>query len=244
MATAIHAAHAVRPSLLPLFALDAAARLYEEDPFTDRLTALAPTRVVGTASRFEIDLNRPLDGAIYERPEQAWGLHVWRAPLPAAERAHSRCLHDAFYREMEALLADIVARCGRLLVLDLHSYNQRRGGSDAPLADPAANPEINIGTAELPARWRPAVDALVDTLRSARIDGRPLDVRRNVKFKGGHFPRWVNGTFGHGGCAVAIEFRKIFMDEHTGELFPAVLGALDAALRAAAPAALAALEQS
>jgi hypothetical protein len=48
--------------------------------------------------------------------------------------------------------------------------------------------------------------------------GRRLDVRENVKFRGGNVPRWIHETFPNSGCAVAIEFKKFFMDEWTGEL--------------------------
>ena len=48
--------------------------------------------------------------------------------------------------------------------------------------------------------------------------GRRLDVRENIKFRGGAFTRWVHETFPETGCSLAIEFKKFFMDEWTGEL--------------------------
>jgi N-formylglutamate deformylase len=242
VAAAIHAGHAVRPSLLPRFALDAAARRYEEDPFTDEWTAVAPTRVIGTASRFEVDLNRPADGAVYRRPEDAWGLHVWREPLSDDELRLSLCRYRAFYRGVERLLARVVAESGGLLLLDLHSYNHRRDGPAVPAAPAEANPEINVGTGNVPARWRPVADAFIGTLGAVDLAGRTLDVRENVKFRGGHFPRWVNESFGHAGCALAVEFRKSFMDEHTGVPDRAAMDAIGTALRTATAAALAALD--
>ena len=65
VATAIHDGHAVRPEVAELLALDSATRLREEDPFTGRLAAVAPTYLVALRSRFEIDLNRPRDQAVY-----------------------------------------------------------------------------------------------------------------------------------------------------------------------------------
>jgi hypothetical protein len=35
-------------------------------------------------------------------------------------------------------------------------------------------------------------------------------------FRGGHFPQWIHNTFPSHACAIAIEFRKSFMDEWTG----------------------------
>ena len=39
-----------------------------------------------------------------------------------------------------------------------------------------------------------------------------------MKFFGGNFPHWINGTFGDRCCALAIECKKFFMDEWTGEV--------------------------
>jgi hypothetical protein len=79
------------------------------------------------------------------------------------------------------------------------------------------------------AHWAPVVDALIETLRECSVQGRRLDVRENVKFKGGNFVRWIHRTFPRSGCGVAIEFKKIFMDEWTGELN----GAMHAKIREA-----------
>ncbi len=82
VATAIHDGHEVRDEVLRHMALDEAGRLREEDPFSARWTEVAPTRVVGLRSRFEVDLNRPRDKAVYRTPEDAWGLKVWTSSLP------------------------------------------------------------------------------------------------------------------------------------------------------------------
>ncbi|MCJ7766173.1 MAG: hypothetical protein MUP09_09580, partial [Thiovulaceae bacterium] len=46
--------------------------------------------------------------------------------------------------------------------------------------------------------------------------GRTLDIRENVKFKGGHFPFWIHQTFGNSACVLSVEFKKFFMDEWSG----------------------------
>jgi N-formylglutamate amidohydrolase len=61
VATAIHSGHAMRAAAAQWLSLDEATRLREEDPYTDELAALAPTRLIGRRSRFEFDLNRPRD---------------------------------------------------------------------------------------------------------------------------------------------------------------------------------------
>ena len=49
--------------------------------------------------------------------------------------------------------------------------------------------------------------------------GRKLDVTTNGKFPGGNFARWIHNTFPDSACCIAIEFKKIFMDEWSGELY-------------------------
>ena len=148
VATAIHAGHELRPSIAALTALDDATRLREEDPFTDRLAEVGGTTVVVHRSRFEVDLNRPREASVYRVPDDAWGLDLWRAPLPEEDVARSRRLYDDFYAELARRL-DVLAARGPFLVLDVHSYNHRRDGVDASPAPVGANPEVNVGTGSL-----------------------------------------------------------------------------------------------
>ncbi|MFW2440184.1 MAG: N-formylglutamate amidohydrolase [Arenicellales bacterium] len=69
IATAIHAGHEIRHELLPLIALDEAERTREENPYTDFFVKVAPTWLVTTHSRFEVDLSRDREDAIYTSPE-------------------------------------------------------------------------------------------------------------------------------------------------------------------------------
>ena len=241
VAAAVHDGHAIHPETLPHVALSHAERLREEDPFTGGLTEIAPTRIVGCQSRFEVDLNRPRDGAVYKTPDDAWGLDVWKAEIPGEVVARSLEVYDAFYRTVEKLLTLKVEEYGSVVVYDLHSYNHRREGPGGPLADPAENPEVNVGTGTLDrARWGPLVDGFMADLeegaRGAGLDG--LDVRENVKFQGGHFSRWIHRTFGSAACVLAVEFKKTFMDEWTGEPDEAHLVALREALAHTVPGAL------
>ena len=217
VAAAVHAGHAVRDDVFANLTLEDRERLREEDPFTDQWTEIAPTRVVGLRSRFEVDLNRPREKAVYRRPEDAWGLNVWKREPPDSVIAESLAEYDAFYAATRELLSEIERDCGRFVVFDLHSYNHRRGGPDAPPDDAAENPQVNVGTGTMDrARWAPVVDRFLSDLRAYDFPGGRLDVRENVKFRGGQFSRWVHETFPQSGCALAVEFKKFFMDEWTG----------------------------
>ena len=233
VATAIHDGHTVRPDLIGKYAIGEFDRLREEDPHTGLWTEVASTRIVATHSRFEFDLNRPRESAIYRIPADAWGLAVWLSSLPEEEVERSLASYDQFYRETHDLLDNLAERYGRFVVLDLHSYNHRRAGPNEESADPAVNPEVNIGTGYIDRDyWAPVIDQFIDNLRAQKVCGRKLDVRENVKFKGGAFPRWVQENYPLIGCPIAVEFKKTFMDEWTGELFEDVHAAIKDALQA------------
>jgi N-formylglutamate amidohydrolase len=243
VSAAIHNGHALRAGLLDAMSLTEPERLHEEDPYTAILADVTPTCIVGNRSRFEVDLNRPREESVYLNPEQAWGLSVWREPLPAPLAEHSRQLHDLFYGAIRGLLRQLVAAHQRVIVLDVHSYNHRRHGPEGPTADVEGNPEVNIGTGSMDrVYWAPVVDALFNGLRRCEINGRPLDVRENVRFRGGYFPQWIHREFPRSVCAPAIEFKKTFMNEWTGDVDHAHLVRLRDALRAATPELLRQLE--
>jgi N-formylglutamate amidohydrolase len=235
IAVAVHNGHDLRPEVVAFTALDDAQRLREEDPYTGGWTAVGDTAVVVRRSRFEVDLNRSRALAVYLEPEQAWGLRVWRERPPDQVVARSLAQYDAFYEQMTGVLSRAGRAFGRFVVLDLHTYNHRRDGPDA-VADPAANPEINVGTGTMPRElWAPLVERFMADLRRQDVLGRRPDVRENVRFRGGYFARWVHETFPQTGCALAIEVKKTFMDEHTGELDYARWAAIGQALKAAVP---------
>ena len=219
LATAIHAGHELRPEVLRLMDVDEGTRLREEDPFTDGWTRIAANRVVVHVSRFELDLNRPREGAVYLEPQDAWGIEVWRM-LPQ-RRTYEASLetYDLFYETMGQLLDELICQHGRIVVLDLHSYCHRRAGPGKAADDQAFNPDINVGTGSLDrGQWGPLVDHFIETMRGFELDGKRLDVRENIKFRGGHFPTWINRTRGESACVLAVEVKKIFMDEWTGKL--------------------------
>ncbi|SEQ36925.1 N-formylglutamate amidohydrolase [Devosia sp. YR412] len=241
--TAVHNGHTVRSDLVGLMALDAAGRLREEDPFTEYTIRDMPNRVVFHRSRFEIDLNRARDGAVYLTPEQAWGLEVW-AELPGAELvAASLRIHDAYYASLKHMLSQIEAEFGGFVLLDMHSYNHRRNGPDGAPSDPAEAPVINIGTSSMDrARWADVLDPFIDSLRSFQFRGQGMDVRENVAFQGkGEQTRFVHEQFPTTGCAIAVEFKKVFMDEWSGEPDREALVELRRMITASLPVLLAAL---
>ncbi|NLT29598.1 MAG: N-formylglutamate amidohydrolase [Propionibacterium sp.] len=250
VATAIHTGNRIRADLTDKMALPDDVRFREEDPFTDLIGARIPARVVVHTSRFEVDLNRPRDGAVYRSPDEAWGLDIWRDPpldAPAVEKSLET--YDAFYEEL-ATRFDALAARGPFLVFDVHSYNHRRDGADEPEAPLEENPEVNVGTGSLNRdRFGSVVDAFTDALKAQDCAGldvetNHLDVRENIRFKGANLARWTHERYPDTAVVLALEFKKTFMDEWTGEPDRHRIDRLAEALAATVPAverALAAL---
>ena len=245
VATAIHDGHEVRPELERLMAISDSDRLREEDPFTADWTRIARTRVVGTRSRFEVDLNRPRDKAVYRTPADAWGLEVWKRGIPEAEVSRSLQEYDGFYNALKQLYAQVAEDHGRFVVFDLHTYNHRRDGPDGAAADLSLNPQVNVGTGTLAARarWAPLIDRFISDLQDFDFPGGALDVRENVKFRGGNCGGWAHATFPDSACVLSIEVKKFFMDEWTGKLDPTLHAAVGEAISCTVPGVLEELER-
>ena len=131
VATAIHDGSGLRDEIRDMMKLAAPDRLREEDPFTGQAIVDVPTHIIVHRSRFEFDLNRGADGAVYETPEQCWGLDVWHAPLGDGDGR-------PLARHPRRIITGCSARCSTTSpptirassLLDVHSYNHRRDGPD------------------------------------------------------------------------------------------------------------------
>ena len=228
LATAIHDGHGLRDEVAAAMKLAEADRLREEDPFTGQAIADVATHIVAGRSRFECDLNRAVDTAVYQTPDMAWGLDVWQGVPDSMLVARSQAYHASYYAMLGALLDDIAKRYGKFVLLDVHSYNHRRdgpGGEPTPQDDA---PDINIGTSSMPReQWAWLVDPLIAAMAEFDFNGRRLDVRENVAFQGkGEQTRFVHERYPGVGCAIAIELKKFFMDEWTGVPDAAELAAM------------------
>ncbi len=239
LATAVHAGHVVRDELRPYLALSEGEQRREEDPLTGLWSTVGDDAFRNYASRFQCDLNRARDKAIYRTPEDSWGLKVWRE-LPPEEMLERSLAHwDAFYAMMATWIEGLIAECGKVLILDIHSYCHRRDGPGAPPAPQAGNPDIDLGVTTLDHdRFGGVLEALEGELREAPAGGRLPDVRRNVRYPdGGHWPEWVFANYGEEVATVTLEYKKFYMDEWTGDAHLPVVEDLRVGLDRAACAA-------
>jgi hypothetical protein len=215
--TAIHNGHRLRPELAAKCALDEAARLREEDPYTADIASNMPITVVGNDSRYEYDLNRPPETCVYE---EAWGQVVWSEPLTDAERAASLAKHQAFYSILGELYGQLESLHSQVTVYDVHSYNFRRPGmGDVPV--------FNIGTEQVDTkRWQPDIDRWAEVLGNIQLPGVNVRAAVNEIFCG----RGYQATYVQENCRntllLATEAKKVFMDELSGEPQPEILAEL------------------
>jgi hypothetical protein len=218
VATAIHDGHELRPEVAEAVRLPEIERLREEDPFTGQAVVDVPTHVIVHRSRFEFDLNRGGDEAIYLTSEQCWGLDLWREPPKPELVERSLSVHAAYFAMLGQLLDDVAAKHGRFVLIDVHSYNHRRDGPDGIATPQDKAPDINIGTFSMPREeWAFLMDPLMAAMAEFDFNGRRLDVRENIAFQGkGEQTRFVHQRYPDRGCAIALEFKKFFMDEWTG----------------------------
>lgn len=230
VAVALHAGHILRPDLAEHIALSEPDRLREEDPATAEMVPERLALLEAARSRFEVDLNRPRFRAVYQGPQDAWGLRLYKHELPDDADRVSRAGYDTFYAHAFDWLSRVAEQHGRFVVLDIHSYNHRRDGATGTPAAQAENPEVNLGTGrmELPL-FAPVAEAFRDSMVA-----QGFDCRADVKFRGGHFAHWVTETFPGVGTALAIEFKKTYMDEWSGEVDAAQVARIREALDHAA----------
>jgi N-formylglutamate amidohydrolase len=216
---AIHNGHEISKDVKDNLVISENIQLMEEDPYTEQFTKLSQNAIIAHTSRFEVDLNRPVEKCIYLKPEDTWGLKTSKNPPTNLVISNSIEKYNEFYNLTKRHLTEMKKRYGKFFVYDIHSYNHHRKGPKANFDDPKLNPEINIGTNNMPEKWSPLVEKIQNKFTSIDYFGRSLDVRKNVKFTGGNFSRWVHNNFPDSACCISVEFKKIWMDEWTCEIY-------------------------
>ena len=96
---AVHDGHQFRNELWENCIHTEYERWFEEDPETKNMIKSHPIVLAGMDSRFEYDLNRSPEDAIFET---AWGKQLWHHPLPDVMKQRSLKKHDSFYKVVHA----------------------------------------------------------------------------------------------------------------------------------------------
>ena len=223
---AVHDGHQFRKSLWEYCLHSEYDRWYEEDPCTREMVANHPIVIAGCDSRFEYDLNRPPDIAIYE---DAWGKKLWRSPLPEKEYKLSLGKHKAFYKVVNALINQIEGKFGKAIVFDMHSYNWKRWYRVVPT--------WNLGTSNINNdRFGAVVNSWSAKLRQIEFpNGISSTSAINDTFQGnGYFLKHITNNFNNT-LVLATELAKVYCDEDSGVIYPEVVRAVASQLRELLP---------
>ena len=97
-----------------------------------------PIVIAACDSRFEYDLNRGPENAIFDT---AWEKQLWKEPLPDIEKEKSLKKYHNFCTVGHALISKLEEKFSVCVVCDMHSYNWRRWDKEVPTC--------NLGTSNI-----------------------------------------------------------------------------------------------
>ena len=223
---AVHDGHQFRKSLWENCLHTEYDRWYEEDPCTKEMVQSHPIVIAGCDSRFEYDLNRGPDTAIYT---DAWGKQLWKNPLAEKEKAQSLQKHNSFYEVVHALVNKIESKYGKAIVFDMHSYNWKRWDREVPTWNLGTSNIDNDRFGALAESWR----AKLGEIRLP--NGIKPTSKINDTFQGnGYFLKYITQNF-QNTLVLATEIAKIYCDEYTGILYPEVVRSVEEQLKELIP---------
>ncbi|WP_271781943.1 N-formylglutamate amidohydrolase [Aquimarina algiphila] len=201
-------------------------RWYEEDPATKQMIQDHPIVIAGCDSRFEYDLNRAPNHAIYE---DAWGKKLWKTPLSSEEKNHSLEKHHNFYKVVHALISKVESKYGAAIVYDLHSYNWRRWDREVPI--------VNLGTTNINNDlYSSFIESWCTTLSTIELPNFiKTSAAINDTFQGnGYFLKYITEHFKNT-LVLATEFSKIYCHELEYIMYPEVIHAIQEGLKKRLP---------
>ncbi|MEO0570470.1 MAG: N-formylglutamate amidohydrolase [Bacteroidota bacterium] len=223
---AVHDGHQFRKELWENCLHTEYERWYEEDPCTKQMVQSHPIVLTGLDSRFEYDLNRAPETAVFDT---AWGKQLWKHPLPNAQKQKSLSKHAVFYKVVGALIRKLEELHNRVIVFDMHSYNWKRWDREVPV--------WNLGTHNIDnERFSDIVNAWASKLGSIKLPNNiSTTTGINDTFQGnGYFLKYITQNFGNT-LVLATEISKIYCDELTGVIFPEVVTAVEKQLKELIP---------
>jgi hypothetical protein len=215
---AVHDGHQFRKELWDNCLHTEYDRWFEEDPQTKEMIKTHPIVIAGLDSRFEYDLNRPSESAIYT---DAWGKQLWKTPLPEEMKSRSLQKHHNFYNVTNALISKIEEIYGICIVYDMHSYNWHRWDREVPT--------WNLGTSNIDnVRFGKAVEQWQQILSGMKLPNNIVsNCNINDTFQGnGYFLKYITKNF-RNTLVLATEIKKVYCDELEQVIFPEVVTAVE-----------------
>ena len=223
---AVHDGHQFRKELWDNCIHTEYERWYEEDPETKEMVRSHPIVIAGCDSRFEYDLNRAPEDAVFDT---AWGKKLWHEPLSEENKMKSLKKHENFYKVVHALIAKLESKFGVAVVYDMHSYNWKRWDREVPTWNLGTSNVDNDrfgGTIEL---WRQALSELKlpHAIKSTS--------KINDTFQGnGYFLKYITKNF-QNTLVLATEIAKVYCDEYDYVIYPEVVASVEEQLRIILP---------
>ncbi len=221
---AVHDGHQFRKELWNNCMHTEYERWYEEDPATKAMVQSHPIVIAGMDSRFEYDLNRAPDTAIYS---DAWGKQLWHKPLSNEMRAKSLAKHANFYEVVNALIKKIEEKFSCCIVYDMHSYNWKRWNREVPT--------WNLGTANVDNnRYGVEIESWRSVLEMMPLPNQIKSTSKiNDTFQGnGYFLKYITQNFNNT-LVLATEIAKVYCDELAQIMYPEVVVAVEKYLKTA-----------
>lgn len=189
-------------------------RWYEEDPCTGQMISGLPITLIAHDSRFEYDLNRHPDTAVYE---SAWGKNLWKQPLSEDHKDRAIDKHDNFYKIVLTLVVKLEELFGSAVFYDIHSYNWKRWDRKVPV--------FNLGTSNVDSdKFSMAIKQWQEILNGMTLPiGHKVTCTINDVFQGnGFFLKYITEN-SKNSLVLATEISKIYCDESTGQIYPEVV---------------------
>ncbi|WP_299839236.1 N-formylglutamate amidohydrolase [uncultured Tenacibaculum sp.] len=214
---AVHDGHQFRKELWDNCLHSEYDRWYEEDPCTKQVVSSHPIVISGLDSRFEYDLNRAPDNAIYE---DAWGKKLWKTPLAEEMKIKSLKKHETFYKVVYKLIEKIEGKFGACIVYDMHSYNWQRWDREVPT--------WNLGTSNVDQeRFKNEIESWRLLLEKMPLpNGIASTSKINDTFQGnGYFLKFITTNFKNT-LVLATEIAKVYCDEINQIIYPEVVKAV------------------
>ena len=219
---AVHDGHQFRKELWDNCLHSEYDRWYEEDPETKNMVQSHPIIIAGCDSRFEYDLNRAPEEAVFET---AWGKQLWKSPLPNVQKETSLKKHTNFYKVVEALISKLEDKFGVCIVYDMHSYNWQRWNREVPTWNLGISNVDNNRFGSFIESWRAILESINlpnDIPETAKI---------NDTFQGhGYFLKFITNNFKNT-LVLATEIAKVYCDEYNQVIYPEVVVAVENQLK-------------
>mgnify|MGYP000194537045 FL=1 len=198
----------------------------ENRKWLDGMGLSHPIVIAGCDSRFEYDLNRPPEEAVFET---AWGKQLWKNPLPEVQKQTSLAKHNAFYKVVHALIETIETKYGIAIVYDMHSYNWQRWDREVPTWNLGTSNVDNNRFGEDIEAWRQSLSemSLTNNIKSTALIN-------DTFFGNGYFLKFITNSFKNT-LVLATEIAKVYCDEYQQVNFPEVVNSVETQLKERLP---------